>query len=62
MKTIVKKKFLEDNHLQTSSIPKTLLMLEEFKLNPDKKKIQYHCDCNLEINKKHKENCIYNLV
>lgn len=58
MKVIVKNQF-EDNEINTKT--KHTFLLKRMQPNYDRK-INYRCDCNIEINKKHKENCIYNLV
>lgn len=47
-------------------IPRANLIIEKTnpKVSLKKKdnKINYMCNCDLDNNKKHKENCIYNLV
>ncbi len=60
MKTIIKKQ-LKENITPSPLNTKTLSIIKEYKSSIEKK-INYKCDCNIGVNKKHKENCIYNLV
>lgn len=53
---------VEISILETISDSKTSTKDKEGKKTKEKLRIIYKCNCDLRNQKKHKENCIYNLV